>query len=464
MPSQDRLLILWQHVSDHLRQNVGPDAFSRWFSSTRLLNASDSGVSIAVPDSIHHLWIEENYLSALRQALTLVLGEVPPVTLTVDDQPPRDTATPRDSSSPREDRNLPDDPASSRQDQEPDLPAVAGLTADRTFDSFVVGASNQFAHAAAHAVATSPGRAYNPLFFYGGSGLGKTHLMQAIGWYIASRRPKARVVYITSEEFTNLFIQALQTNSIVRFRKRFRQADVLLIDDIHFLAGKERSQEEFFHTFNALLDGHKQIVLSSDRPPGEIKDLETRLVTRFEWGHTAELTPPDEETRVAILRKKAESLSVDVPPDIISWLAGRIRSNVRRLHGAFIRIASWISLNGALSISQAEDLLRDLLRQEAENGITIDKIQKLAAKEFDIRLADMVSRKRTAAIAFARQAAMHLTREMTGLSYHEIGEAFGGRDHGTVMHACRTVEKRMKADENVRLRITALETGLRRNL
>lgn len=465
MPSQDRLLILWQHVSDHLRQNVGPDAFSRWFSSTRLLNASDSGVTIAVPDSIHHLWIEENYLSALRQALTLVLGEAPPVTLTVDDQPPRDTATPRDSSSTlRDDRNLAEDPAPSRQDPEPDLPAVAGLTADRTFDSFVVGASNQFAHAAAHAVAASPGRAYNPLFFYGGSGLGKTHLMQAIGWHIASRRPKARVVYITSEEFTNLFIQALQTNSIVRFRKRFRQADVLLIDDIHFLAGKERSQEEFFHTFNALLDGHKQIVLSSDRPPGEIKDLETRLVTRFEWGHTAELTPPDEETRVAILRKKAESLSVDVPADIISWLAGRIRSNVRRLHGAFIRIASWISLNGPLSISQAEDLLRDLLRQEAENGISIDKIQKLAAKEFDIRLADMVSRKRTAAIAFARQAAMHLTREMTGLSYHEIGEAFGGRDHGTVMHACRTVEKRMKADENVRLRITALETGLRRNL
>lgn len=460
MPSSDRLQLLWQHVSEHLRQNVGPDAFTRWFSSATLLGASDEGVKVGVPDSIHHLWIEENYLPALRKAFALVVGEAPPLSISVADGMPPGAPQPPQSGHQAEST----DPAETGRDGEPDPAPVAGLSADRNFGSFVVGASNQFAHAAAHAVAAAPGRAYNPLFFYGGSGLGKTHLMQAIGWQIAAARPKARVLYITSEEFTNLFIQALQTNTIVKFRKRFRQADVLLIDDIHFLAGKERSQEEFFHTFNALLDGHKQIVLSSDRPPGEIKDLESRLVTRFEWGQTAELTPPDEETRVAILRKKAEALSIDVPPDLIHWLASRVRSNVRRLHGAFIRMASWISLNGPLSLSQAEELLRDLLRQEAENCITIDRIQRLTAESFDIRLADMVSRKRTAAIAFARQAAMHLARELTGLSYHEIGEAFGGRDHGTVMHACRTVEKRLRDDESLRLRITALETGLRRSI
>lgn len=333
-----------------------------------------------------------------------------------------------------------------------------------TFQTFVVGANNEFAHAAATAVAQRPARAYNPLFFYGGTGLGKTHLMHAIGAHIREARPKARVLYITSEEFTNQFIAALQEHSLPRFRKRFRQADVLLIDDVQFLAGKERSQEEFFHTFNALFDGNKQVVLSSDCPPSEMRNLESRLASRFEWGMMAEITPPDEETRVAILRNRATSLRVDVPPVVINYLASRIRSNVRRLHGALFRVASWISLHGPISMAQSEDLLRDLLQEESRQSITIDKIQKTIAESYDIRLADMTSRKRPANIAFARQVAMYLARELTGSSYQEIGDAFGGRDHGTIMHACRSIDSKLKEEESVRLKIEALATSMRRGM
>lgn len=473
MPSNDQLHTLWNHVTSHLRASVSPDAYSRWFSSLKLGAAGDDAVRILVPDSIHQLWIEMNYLPALQSAFGAITGMKHVFQFEVD----RGLASAENAAGPEwfpsaevktvESGAVPLAlPAIDESEFSDDAEKLApeGLSPVFTFDSFVVGASNQFAHAAAQAVAERPGRSYNPLFFYGGSGLGKTHLMHAIGAAVRARKPRARVIYLTSEEFTNQFIQALQTHSITRFRKRFRQADVLLIDDVHFLAGKERSQEEFFHTFNALLDGHKQIVLSSDRTPGEIKDLENRLVTRFEWGHTTELTQPDEETRVAILRKKAESLEVEVPPQLLEFIASRISSSVRRLQGALIRVASWISLHGPLSLQQAEELLRDLLRQEAKNEMTIDRIQKGVAAHYDIRLADMVSRKRPAAIAFPRQIAMHLARGLTGQSYQEIGSAFGGRDHGTIMHACRTVERRMKDDESLRLRVSSIEAQLRRGL
>jgi chromosomal replication initiator protein len=468
MPAHDQLETLWSHVTSHLRASVSPDAYVRWFSSLKLTAAGDDAVRIRVPDSIHQLWIEMNYLPALQSAFGAITGMKHVFQFDVDASlasPAMDgnwspwpeanaVAAPAAPPLPRlEERVFPEEAGK--------VPAE-GLSPTLTFESFVVGASNQFANAAAQAVAQKPGRSYNPLFFYGGSGLGKTHLMHAIGTAVRSRKPRARVIYITSEEFTNQFINALQTHSITRFRKRFRQADVLLIDDIHFLAGKERSQEEFFHTFNALLDSHKQIVLSSDRPPGEIKDLENRLVTRFEWGHTTELTQPDEETRVAILRKKAESLEVEVPAPLLEFIASKIRSSIRRLQGALIRVASWISLHGPMSFQAAEELLRDLLAQEAKNVMTIDRVQKGVAANYDIRLADMVSRKRPAAIAFPRQVAMYLARELTGLSYQELGSAFGGRDHGTIMHACRAIERRMTEDERLRLRVKAIETQLRR--
>ena len=465
MPVNDQINTLWNHVANHLRSSVSTYTYSRWFSSLKLITASDDVIRFQVPDSIHQLWIEMNYLPVLQAAFGAITGSTHQFVFEVQSGSTGATAAPMDEplmpvtgmalAPAVGDNHVFDDDA--------DKVPAEGLSVSLTFENFVIGASNQFAHAAAVAVAQKPGRSYNPLFFYGGSGLGKTHLMHAIGMAVRKLKPRAKVIYITSEEFTNQFIHALQTNSIARFRKRFRQADVLLIDDIHFLAGKERSQEEFFHTFNALLDGHKQIVLSSDRSPGEIKDLENRLVTRFEWGQTAELTQPDEETRLAILRKRAESLEVEVPAYLMEFIASRISNSIRRLQGALIRVASWISLHGTLSAERAEELLRDLLAQEAKNVMTIERIQKGVASNYDVRLQDMTSRKRPAAIARPRQIAMYLARELTGFSYQEIGTAFGGRDHGTVMHACRTVERLMKEDDALRFRIAAIETQLRRS-
>jgi chromosomal replication initiator protein len=465
MTARDQLDSIWKLVCTQLRASISPDAYSRWFSSLKLASANDDCAHVIVPDSIHQLWIEVNFLGTLKDAFGAATGVQPKFTFTVDPSQCVPVETPEVQSELEPAihaiaANELAEPVETAELQ--DLPELSASGEGHTFGTFVVGVNNQFAHAAALAVAQKPGKSYNPLFLHGGSGLGKTHLMHAIGAEARARRPRARVVYITSEEFTNLFINALQTHSIGRFRKRFRQADVLLIDDVHFLAGKERSQEEFFHTFNALV---KQIVLCSDRPPAEIKDLEQRLVTRFEWGHTTELTPPDEETRVAILRKKAEALQVDVPTDILEFLAQRISSNVRRLEGGLVRVSSWISLHeGApLDLNTAEELLRDLLQQEAKNHLTVDRIQRSVAEAFDLRLADLLSRKRPNNIAHPRMIAMYLTRQLIdNISYAEIGTAFGGRDHGTAIHACRTVEERIKEEPSFRQRVSLLENQLKR--
>src|SRR5207302_3157097 len=331
------------------------------------------------------------------------------------------------------------------------------------FESFVVGPNNEIAHAASLAVAQAPARTYNPLFIYGGVGLGKTHLMQAIGQFVWAKRKNMKVIYVSSELFINEFIDAIQHSNLVKFRKRYRQADLLLIDDIQFLGGKERSQEEFFHTFNTLFDGHKQIVLSSDRPASEIANLEHRLVSRFEWGLTAELQPPAIETRMAILRKKARTMQIKLSDEVSEFLANRIRTNVRRLEGALMRVASFASLSGKeLTNEVVEHLLKDILNEEARNTVTIDQIQKRVAEHFDVRLADMTSKRRPANIAFPRQIAMHLARKLTKSSLADIGEAFGGRDHGTVLHADRLVKEKMLAEETIRRTVTALEVQLNR--
>ncbi|HTQ52509.1 MAG TPA: chromosomal replication initiator protein DnaA, partial [Candidatus Acidoferrales bacterium] len=332
-----------------------------------------------------------------------------------------------------------------------------------TFDTFVVGNNNNFAYAAALAVAQAPGKSYNPLFLYGGVGLGKTHLLHAIGQHAAGTRKGARVAYVSSEKFTNEYIDGIQNNQLVKFRKKYRQTDVLLIDDIQFLAGKERIQEEFFHTFNALHEAHKQIVLTCDRPASEIQNLEHRLVSRFEWGLVTDLQPPDIEMRLAILNKKAQLMGVTLPEDILNFLASRIRTNVRRLEGALIRVASYASLTGKkLTIEVVEGLLREILHEEGRLSISIEVIQKRVAEHFDIRLADMTSKRRPENIAFPRQVAMYLSRQMTESSLNTIGEAFGGRDHGTVLHACRLVKDRMEVDANVRQVVHYLEKQLMR--
>ena len=338
-----------------------------------------------------------------------------------------------------------------------------GMNPRNRFEAFVVGSNNQFAHAAALAVSQSPAKTYNPLFIYGGVGLGKTHLMQAIGQQTIERKKTQKVMYLSSERFTNEFIDAIQHNTLVRFRKRYRQTDVLLIDDIQFLAGKERSQEEFFHTFNTLFDGRKQIVLSSDRPPSEIANLEQRLVSRLECGLTTELQPPDIETRMAILRKKAEAFHIELAEDVLAFLAQRVRTNVRRLEGALMRVGSYQSLSGReVSRETVEQLLRDILREEAKKTVTIEQIQKKVAEHFDVRLADMTGKRRTANIVFPRQVAMYLARRHTKASLQQIGETFGGRDHGTVLHACKTVSVRMKKEDQVRQSIVMLDTQLDR--
>jgi chromosomal replication initiator protein len=356
-------------------------------------------------------------------------------------------------------------PAKARAAEAPAEKTSAELSFNpkNTFDSFVVGNNNNFAHAAALAVAQAPGKSYNPLFLYGGVGLGKTHLLHAIGQHVASSKKGARVTYVSSEKFTNEYIDAIQNNQLSRFRKRYRQSDVLLIDDIQFLAGKERIQEEFFHTFNALHESHKQIVLTCDRPAGEIQNLEQRLVSRFEWGLVTDLQPPDIETRTAILRKKAKSMGVELPEEVINFLALRIRANIRRLEGALIRVASYAALTGRkLNREAVEGLLREVLHEEGRFAINIEVIQKRVAEHFDIRLADMTSKRRPENIAFPRQIAMFLSRQMTESSLNTIGEAFGGRDHGTVLHACRLVKDRMEIDPNIRQVVCYLEKQLLR--
>jgi chromosomal replication initiator protein len=339
----------------------------------------------------------------------------------------------------------------------------SGLNPANTFESFVVGTNSQFAHAACEAVAKKKGIGYNPLFIYGGPGLGKTHLMQAIGQEILRHRPGSRVVYLTCEKFTNEFIDSIRRGDLEKFRRRYRSSDVLLIDDVQFLAGKERSQEEFFHTFNTLLDGRNQVVLTCDRPACEIKSLEPRLISRFECGLTVEMQPPQMETRLAILRKKSIDWKVKVDESILNFLAEKIRTNVRRLEGALMRVATYASLAGeSVTVEKVEHLLRDLIREEASRQVSIDAIQKAVAEHFDVRLADMTSRRRPASIAFPRQIAMFLSRSLTKGSLMEIGEAFGGRDHGTVIHACKKVAERIDDQSGLRETLARIESQLRR--
>jgi chromosomal replication initiator protein len=421
------------------------------------LQADEIALTFQVPNSIYQFWIESNYLDIMRSAAMSVLGSSPEIKFRCADIGTITQAV--DTHSDRMGEAF----ASKSHNEDSAGVINHGMNPLNRFEEFVVGSNNQFAHAAALAVSQSPAKSYNPLFIYGGVGLGKTHLMQAIGQQTIERKKNQKVMYLSSERFTNEFIDAIQHNMLVRFRKRYRQTDVLLIDDIQFLAGKERSQEEFFHTFNTLFDGRKQIVLSSDRPASEITNLEQRLVSRLECGLTTELHPPDIETRMAILRKKAEALHIELAEDVLVFLAQRVRTNVRRLEGALIRVASYPSLSGReISRETVEQLLRDILREEAKKRVTIDQIQKKVAEHFDVRIADMTGKRRTANIAFPRQVAMYLARRHTKASLHEIGETFGGRDHGTVLHACKTVSVRMEKEDLVRQAIVRLDTQLER--
>ena len=444
---------LWQKLSAALKPHVSTDTFKRWFSAVELADATDDTLTFRVPNNIYQYWIESNHMAALQGAILTALGEPREVKFLSPSEVPVESVAEKGSATKETD-----------SDHETKRSGSAlGLNPRNTFESFVVGPNNEIAHAASLAVAQSPAKTYNPLFVYGGVGLGKTHLMQAIGQYVFAKKKNTKVIYLSSELFINEFIDAIQHSNLVKFRKRYRQADLLLIDDIQFLSGKERSQEEFFHTFNTLFDGHKQIVLSSDRPASEIANLEHRLVSRFEWGLTAELQPPDVETRMAILRKKARGMAIRLPDEVFEFLANRIRTNVRRLEGALMRVASFASLSGKeLTRDVIEHLLKDILQEEARHSVTIEQIQRRVAEHFDVRLADMTSKRRPANIAFPRQVAMYLARELTKASLNEIGDAFGGRDHGTVLHACKLVKRRMHEEDSVRQTISFIDSSLQR--
>src|ERR1700732_5322283 len=448
---------IWREIASGIRLHLSADAFQRWFSAIELVQADEIALTFQVPNTIYQFWIESNYLNVVQSDAMSVRGSQREIKFRAADSGM--TGPVVEAHADRLSETL----APTAQDEDSEGAINHGMNPRNRFEAFVVGSNNQFAHAAALAVSQSPAKTYNPLFIYGGVGLGKTHLMQAIGQQTIDRRKTHKVMYLSSERFINEFIDAIQHNMLVRFRKRYRQADVLLIDDIQFLSGKERSQEEFFHTFNTLFDGHKQIVLSSDRPASEIANLEHRLVSRFEWGLTAELQPPDVETRMAILRKKARTLQIKLEDQVFEFLANRIRTNVRRLEGALMRVASFASLSGKeLTQDVVEHLLKDILQEEARHSITIEQIQRRVAEHFDVRLADMTSKRRPASIAFPRQVAMYLARELTKASLNEIGEAFGGRDHGTVLHACKQVKRRMKEQDSIRQTISFIDSSLQR--
>jgi chromosomal replication initiator protein len=442
---------VWQGATKVLQGMLNPDLYSRWFVPIKPVEIKDDTLHLGVANEFSQIWLQDNFLPLVREAVNQASKDPLQVRFVVTSSP----TAPAPEESPEPTTTTGAAPARPMADSR--------LNPRYTFDSFVIGPNNNFAHAASLAVAQAPARAYNPLFMYGGVGLGKTHLMQAIGHAVARGHKHAKVCYITSEQFMNEFIQALQTASMTKFRKKYRHADVLLIDDIQFLGSKERLQDEFFHTFNALFDAHKQIVLSSDRPAAEIANLEARLVSRFEWGLVTELQPPALETRIAILKKKAAVLNVAIPDRVIEYLAERIRTNIRRLEGALIRVASYASLTGKeVTMDSLETLLRDALHEEAKRTITIDAIQRKVAEHFDIRLADMTSRRRPQNVAFPRQVAMYLSRTLTDRSLVDIGETFGGRDHGTVMHACRLIEQRMAEDQRLRQTVAYLQQALQR--
>jgi chromosomal replication initiator protein len=447
---------IWASICLELQQVVSADAVSRWFHPLRVHNYSSKTLTLSSDNSIYQYWIEENYLPQLKSTAARVLGESVSIlfhTSSTSTTPAAVEVAPKAEPvrAKRETRLATSSTFDSR----------GTLNPRYTFESFVVGVNSQFARAAAMAVAEAPARTYNPLFLHGSVGLGKTHLMQAIGHLIQKNKKHLKVFYVTSEQFTNDYISAIQHGELQKFRKSYRQVDVLLIDDIQFLAGKDRSQEEFFHTFNTLFDGSKQIVLTADSPPTEIANLEKRLTSRFEWGLTAELQPPDAETRLAILRHKMNAMPQKLSDPVLNFIAERVKTNIRRLEGALNRVAAFASLHGkAITVPQTEVLLRDLLQQESQQTVSIDLIQRRVAETYDLRLADMTSKRRPANIALPRMVAMHLSRKLTTASLNEIGDAFGGRDHGTVLHANRTIEEKMKTDEKLRRIVTYLAEKL----
>jgi chromosomal replication initiator protein len=425
---------LWEQVLARVETKVNRHSFYTWFKPTSFLNEDTTAITVRVPNALFKDWLTKHYSGVIAEALEEIKKTALVVKFVAD--PHGDGLV---SLSPEEAVVLDTGPATT-------APGAAGLNSRYTFDTFIVGSSNQFAHAASRAVAEAPSRSYNPLFIYGGVGLGKTHLMHAVGQYVLQHDRTLKLTYISSERFMNEMINAVRYDRVIDFRERYRTVDVLLVDDIQFLAGKEGTQTEFFHTFNALYDSQKQIVLSSDCPPHEIPALEERLRSRFEWGLIADIQAPDLETKIAILKKKAENESVPLSDDVAIYIAGKIKSNIRELEGSLIRLIAYASLTGQeISLSLAQDVLKNILDHE-QKAVTIDIIQKFVADYYNLKLVELKSRNNSKSVAMPRQIAMYLCKSLTHASLPEIGRSFGGKHHSTVIHSIRKVEDLRKRD------------------
>jgi len=424
---------IWDQVLTRIETKVNRHSYYTWFKPTSFVADRGTSLHIRVPNALFSDWLNKHYAAAIGEALSEVHRQGCEVLFITDDMvvPPEEVAV---------------------VEPEPEVPAPAsdpaGLAPRYSFDTFIVGPSNQFAHAACRAVAEAPSRSYNPLFIYGGVGLGKTHLMHAIGHYVLNHLRNLKLTYISSERFMNEMINAVRYDRILDFRERYRSVDVLLVDDIQFIAGKEGTQNEFFHTFNALYDSQKQIVISSDCPPHEITSLEERLRSRFEWGLIADIQPPDLETKIAILKKKAESEGIPLPDNVAIYIAGKIKSNIRELEGSLIRLIAYASLTGReISLPLAQDVLRNVLQHD-DKAVTIEIIQKFVADYYQLKLGELKSRNNSKSVAMPRQIAMYLCKGLTNASLPEIGKSFGGKHHSTVIHSIRKIEELRQRDGN----------------
>ena len=454
MPSQDTKNSLWKSVDNELRNLFPEDVYELWFKGLVCVEETDTQIVLTAPSEFNAIWIENNYLDLISKQAFGFAGSKMDIVITAPEKQQEGVNASNRITGKGSDRRMTQAPGNNSQKSGKLQPS---LNPKNTFDNFIVGSGNQLSHAASIAVANAPGRAYNPLFVYGETGLGKTHLMHAVAHQMLANNKNARIAYISTEKFTNEFIHAIRENKLARFRKYYRNVDALLIDDIHFLAGKESTQEEFFHTFNDLFESGRQICLVSDRPANEIERLENRLISRFQWGLVTDVQAPDFETRIAILRNKAAAMNVQLDPEILEFLAERVSRNVRRMEGALTRIASYDSLIARkLDLGAVEQLISDLLQEEKLAKVTINQIQKKVADFYQIRFSELIGRRRTSEIVLPRQVAMYISRTLTSDPLKSIGEAFGGRDHGTVIHACKQVENMMEQDGNVKRGVSYL--------
>ncbi len=448
----------WDKTLEKLRETLGEHSFKNWFSQTRFHAVEDGCLSVRVPSQFFADWLKDHYQEAVTECAKECVPNLREVRFIVAEVPPAHTDGPEKTAT--------DGRVSVNQRTRKTSPSdwrFEALNPRYVFDRFVVGSSNRFAHAAAKAVAENPARAYNPLFLYGGTGLGKTHLMQAIGHELLERYPDSCAVFISSEHFTNQLIESIAKKATARFRARYRKVDVLLIDDIQFIAGKEATQEEFFHTFNWLFDKHKQIVIASDRQPKDIPGLEERLVSRFEWGLVTDIQPPDLETRVAILQSRAAEERHPIPPDVLRYIATYVTTNIRELEGALITLLAYSRLNRQpVTLALAEEVLGDIIGRERAKPVTIETVQRVVAEHFDLRIADLRGRNRQRQVSTPRQIAMYLSKTMlTNVSLSEIGEAFGGKDHTTVLYACGKIAKDVEKNPELRQLIAQLQRRIK---